>query len=314
MKVFVAINSQQLGPFEMGEFVTSFAAGSFLDTDLAWTEGDEGWSSVRDFSVKHGISLAANTPPPIPGCAQATGVPIANCHSRFFPDIGADIRVHVRKCRALERDHWVRWDDGRDEFFELPVEVIPGHEIVVIGVESVPRPDASVAESLTRNPLFKIETTSVNWILIINLATGEEWSNVSKWVQGLKTPYADHALKDAQDSGNDLGRAEQEGNVFFYYTYLVAAPLIVEITLGVLGWWGSSYILPFAYSIAAGVTIFTLLFIGDIKNNLRANNFDYAKVRERRVSRVKSGLLVRSTLREIEDWVAAIATPYRRAN
>ena len=314
MEIFVAINNQQVGPLETSDFVTRFAAGTILDTDLAWTEGDEEWSAVRVFSAKHGISLVTNTPPPIPVSVHAKEMPKANSQSRFFSAFGADIRVHIRMCRALERDHWVRWNDGRDEFFELPVEAIPGHEVVVIGLESMPRADSKVAKTLTGEPFFKNEATNVDWTLVINPATGEEWSNVSKWVQGLKTPYADLAIKDAQNSGNDLGRAEKGGNRFVYYSYLVLAPLIVEITWGAIAWWVSSYFVPTNYAITFGVSMFALLFIGDIKSNLRANNFDYVKVKERRVSKVKDGLLVRSTLREIEDWVADIAAPYRRTN
>ena len=314
MKIFVAINNQQLGPLEMSEFVTSYSVGRFLDTDLAWAEGEIEWSTVRDFSAKHGISLAASTPPPMPDFAHPREITTANYHSQFFSALGADIRVHIRKCRALERDHWVKWDDGRDEFFELPVEVIPGHEVVVIGMESMPLPDAKVAETPAGESLFKMEATNVSWSLIINPATGEEWSEVSKRVGELKTPYADLVVKLAQRYGNDLGRAEREGSKFGYSTYLVLAPLVADGALGVLGWWLASYFVPVMYAIAIGISIFSLLFIRDSKHNLRADTLDYAKVKERLVSKVKSGLLVQSTLREIEDWVAGIATPYRRAS
>jgi hypothetical protein len=301
--VHLALHGEQTGIVPMPIFLSKFQSGDFAPEIMAWTEGDSGWSPVAEFATKHAKE------PQLAGAfgadvdvSMSTGPAIA---TRYFAELGADIEICTRRCVALPKKEWVSWDDGREEQFSLPLNVVAGHQIIILGVRAKPRVGAPLAKTRDGKPLFEVqEGQEFSWCVVVNESTGARWSGFEAWSNGLMNEEGRSAIEFAKSQNFDLTKArDNESRKGAYLTIATLLPPVVDIGLGALVWWVTSLFLPNTIAVGLGVVVGLVALVRDLRANIKNGIYDYETVKQKRHKDVHDGVVVRSVINGVEEFV-----------
>jgi len=302
MNVHLAAHGEALGIVPIDEFLVGVKSGDYAPETLAWTEGEEGWVTLSEFVAKHASrtdqSVFLTTPKEI----GQSGVRAAR---HFFPELGADIETYVRTCVGMPQRDWVRWDDGREEHFPLPVAVSAGQTVIMLGVRSIPRAGLTPATNRDGEALFSVPGDVAHcWCIVENIATKARWSELAVWLDRFVNEAGRSAIESAKIRGFDLEKAAtNESSKPFYLGAVVLLPTLVAVGLGVFAWWGASFVVANPVSVVLGAVVGTAIFIYDLRANIKNGMFNYGRVQTSRVKGVQDGITVRSTMKKLEKFV-----------
>lgn len=123
MKVFIALNGRQSGPYTEHQVREMLHVGSITRANLAWRDGLESWIPLDQV-----IEIATPTMPPLPEYLP----PHLSTKTRE-PQRGADIQRVIPYTESLSNLHW----SGRiqDKFFRItfPAICFVGQKIILKG-------------------------------------------------------------------------------------------------------------------------------------------------------------------------------------
>ena len=109
MSIYIGKEGQQLGPYEIEGLLEAFSAGEVALTDLAWSDGEAGWTVLSEYAEKKGIVLKIASsespfpppPPPLPPLALPSQDAIdVSAQPKPKLTMGSGRRPRCPKCRS----------------------------------------------------------------------------------------------------------------------------------------------------------------------------------------------------------------------
>lgn len=300
--VHLALHGEALGIVPMQDLLVRVSRGEYAPETLAWIEGEAEWLGLTEFVSRYGHGSNGSV---FHGSPATTARPEVRAARKFFAELGADIETCIRVCEVLPQRGWVRWDDGQEENFPLPVTASAGQKVVMLGVRVVARVGALPAISRDGAPLFTVpEEGAYCWCMVENTTTKARWSELGQWLDRFMNEAGRSAIESAIAQGFDLDKAAtSESSRPFYMTSAVLLPPLVAVGMGMLVWWGASFILTKPVSALLGVVVGGAIFIVDLRSNIKNGIFKYERVQKNRVKDVQDGITVRSTMSRLEKFV-----------
>lgn len=301
--VHLALHGEQIGIVPLHIFLSKFQSGEFAPETMVWSEGDSEWSPVAEFATRH-----AKEPQLAGAFGSDVGVSVnagSAIATRYFAELGADVEICTRRCVALPKKEWVKWDDGREEQFSLPLNVNAGHEIIILGVRAMPREGTPPAKTRDGKTLFEVqERKEFSWCVVVNESTGARWSGFESWSNGLMNEESRSAIEYAKSQNFDLAKArDNESRKGTYLTIATLLPPVVDIGLGALVWWLTSLFLPNTIAVGLGVTVGLVALVRDLRANIKNGIYDYETVKQKRLKDVQDGVVVRSVINGVEEFM-----------
>lgn len=303
MEIHLALRGESLGSVSMQEFLFKANRGDYAPETLVWTEGEAGWVALAEFAKKYMHNFDPLKSHGIPTTKTTQAGPGAT--RQFFSELGAEVETYVRRCEALPQRDWVRWDDGHEEHFPLPVPANAGHKIAMLGVKASARVGVSPAMSREGAPLFTIpEDSGFCWCMVENATTKAMWSELDLWLDGFINEAGQSAVSYAQINGFDLEKAStDESRKPAYMAIAAFLPPLVAAGIGWLAYWGASFVLSKQLSLGLGIALGAFIFVNDLRTNIKRGVFKYSTVKEKRVKDVQDGIAVYSTKKKIKNFV-----------
>jgi len=80
MIIHIARSDKQLGAFEAAELPAKLSAEEILVSDLAWTAGENSWTSLSELANKYSLPLTTLQPPELPTASKVNGEHTAELH------------------------------------------------------------------------------------------------------------------------------------------------------------------------------------------------------------------------------------------